>query len=84
MFQKKLKIILKDKEIYMKRERGIYMSNNSLSGLDQSYSYSEDEIMLQIFGNDYNKMKMTDKDIMDVVFNKKTEKMYNYQKELNG
>jgi hypothetical protein len=60
------------------------MSNNSLSGLDQSYSYSEDEIMLQIFGNDYNKMKMTDKDIMDVVFNKKTEKMYNYQKELNG
>jgi hypothetical protein len=60
------------------------MSNNSLSGLDQSYSYSEDEVMLQIFGNDYNKMKMTDKDIMDVVFNKKTEKMYNYQKELNG
>ena len=43
---------------------------------DQSYSYSEDEVMLQIFGNDYNKMKMTDKDIMDVVFNKKTEKMY--------
>jgi hypothetical protein len=60
------------------------MSNNSLSGLPQSYSYSEDEVMLQIFGNDYNKMKMTDKDIMDVVFNKKTEKMYNYQKELNG
>ena len=60
------------------------MSNNSLSGLPQSYSYSEDEIMLQIYGNDYNKMKMTDKDIMDVVFNKKTEKMYNFQKELNG
>ena len=40
--------------------------------------------MLHLFGNDYEKMKMTDKDIMDVVFNKKTEKMYNYQKELNG
>ena len=60
------------------------MSNNSLSGLPQSFSYSEDEIMLQLFGNDYDKMKMTDNDIMDVVFNKKTEKMYNYQKELNG
>ena len=60
------------------------MSNNHLSGLNSSYSYSEDEVMLQIFGNDYNKMKMTDKDIMDVVFNKKTEKLYNYQKELNG
>jgi hypothetical protein len=58
------------------------MSNNSLSGLNQDFSYSEDEVMLHIFGNDYNKMKMTDKDIMDVVFNKKTEKMYNYQKEL--
>lgn len=58
------------------------MSNHSLSNLDPSYSYSEDEVMLHIFGNDYNKMKMTDKDIMDVVFNKKTEKMYNYQKEL--
>ena len=60
------------------------MSNNSLSGLNQSYSYSEDEVMLQLFGNDYEKMKMTDSDIMDVVFNKKTEKMYNYQKDLNG
>jgi hypothetical protein len=60
------------------------MSNNSLSDLPQSYSYSEDEVMLQIYGNDYNKIKMTDKDIMDVVFNKKTEKMYNLQKELNG
>ena len=60
------------------------MSNNSLSDLPQSYSYSEDEVMLQIYGNDYNKIKMTDKDIMDVVFNKKTEKMYNFQKELNG
>ena len=60
------------------------MSNNSLNGLNQSYSYSEDEVMLQLFGNDYEKMKMTDSDIMDVVFNKKTEKMYNYQKDLNG
>lgn len=60
------------------------MSNNSLSGLNQNFSYSEDEVMLHLFGNDYEKMKMTDKDIMDVVFNKKTEKMYNYQKELNG
>jgi hypothetical protein len=60
------------------------MSNNSLSGLNQEFSYSEDEVMLQLFGNDYDKMKMTDGDIMDVVFNKKTEKMYNYQKELNG
>jgi hypothetical protein len=60
------------------------MSNNSLSGLNQNFSYSEDEVMLQLFGNDYDKMKMTDGDIMDVVFNKKTEKMYNYQKELNG
>lgn len=58
------------------------MSN--LNGLDPNYSYSEDEVMLQLFGNDYNKMKMTDKDIMDVVFNKKTDKLYNYQKELNG
>ena len=60
------------------------MSNHNLSGLNPSYSYSEDEVMLHLFGNDYNKMKMTDNDIMDIVFNKKTEKMYNYQKELNG
>ena len=60
------------------------MSNYHMNGLDNNYSYSEDEVMLQLFGNDYDKMKMTDKDIMDVVFNKKTEKMYNYQKELNG
>lgn len=60
------------------------MSNHQLSGLNPSYSYSEDEVMLQLFGNDYHKMKMTDKDIMDVVFNKKTDKLYNYQKELNG
>ena len=32
------------------------MSN--LNGLDPNYSYSEDEVMLQLFGNDYNKMKM--------------------------
>lgn len=60
------------------------MSNYSLSGLNPSFSYSEDEVMLHLFGNDYDKMKMTDKDIMDVVFNKKTDKLYNYQKELNG
>lgn len=58
------------------------MSN--FNGLDPNFSYSEDEVMLHLFGNDYNKMKMTDKDIMDVVFNKKTDKLYNYQKELNG
>lgn len=60
------------------------MSNHNLSGLNPNYSYSEDEVMLHLFGNDYNKMKMSDKEIMDVVFNKKTEKLYNYQKELNG